>query len=65
MTEKSAGFILTSNNFHDFHYSVLLLHYRSGHWDFPKGNIETYETEFQAAFWRDRCHSAELLEEDV
>jgi len=23
----------------------LLLHYSSGHWDFPKGNIETGETE--------------------
>jgi bis(5'-nucleosidyl)-tetraphosphatase len=49
MTERSAGFIITSNNFHDFDCSVLLLHYRSGHWDFPKGNIETNETEFQAA----------------
>jgi bis(5'-nucleosidyl)-tetraphosphatase len=49
MTERSAGFIITSDNFHDFDCSVLLLHYRSGHWDFPKGNIETNETEFQAA----------------
>jgi 8-oxo-dGTP pyrophosphatase MutT (NUDIX family) len=28
---------------------VLLLHYSSGHWDFPKGNIEIDETEMQAA----------------
>jgi 8-oxo-dGTP pyrophosphatase MutT (NUDIX family) len=47
--EKSAGFILISDAFHTSHYSVLLLHYRSGHWDFPKGNIETNETEMQAA----------------
>lgn len=47
--EKSAGFILISDDFHTTHYSVLLLHYRSGHWDFPKGNIETNETEMQAA----------------
>ena len=47
--EKSAGFILISDDFHTSHYSVLLLHYRSGHWDFPKGNIETNETEMQAA----------------
>ena len=47
--EKSAGFILISDDFHTSNYSVLLLHYRSGHWDFPKGNIETNETEMQAA----------------
>jgi bis(5'-nucleosidyl)-tetraphosphatase len=49
MAEKSAGFILISDDFYTSHYSVLLLHYRSGHWDFPKGNIETDETEMQAA----------------
>lgn len=49
MAEKSAGFILISDDFLTSHYSVLLLHYRSGHWDFPKGNIETNETEIQAA----------------
>ena len=27
----------------------LLLHYAAGHWDFPKGNIETGESEKQAA----------------
>ena len=48
-TEKSAGFILISDNFHGCHYCVLLLHYVSGHWDFPKGNIEINETEVQAA----------------
>lgn len=49
ITEKSAGFILISDNFHASHPSVLLLHYLSGHWDFPKGNIENDETEMQAA----------------
>lgn len=49
MAEKSAGFIVISDDFYTSHYSVLLLHYRSGHWDFPKGNIETNETEMQAA----------------
>jgi bis(5'-nucleosidyl)-tetraphosphatase len=49
MSEKSAGFILISDNLYNSDYSVLLLHYRSGHWDFPKGNIETNETEMQAA----------------
>lgn len=49
MAEKSAGFILISDDFYTSHYSVLLLHYRSGHWDFPKGNIETNESEMQAA----------------
>jgi 8-oxo-dGTP pyrophosphatase MutT (NUDIX family) len=47
--EKSAGFILISDNFLTSPPSVLLLHYNSGHWDFPKGNIETNETEIQAA----------------
>ena len=43
ITEKSAGFILISDNFHTSHPSVLLLHYLSGHWDFPKGNQERGE----------------------
>jgi len=43
MQEKSAGAIL-------FHGSqVLLLHYEAGHWGFPKGNIESGESEQQAA----------------
>lgn len=49
ITEKSAGFILISDNFHTSDRSVLLLLYLSGHWDFPKGNIEIDETEMQAA----------------
>ena len=48
-TEKSAGFILISENDDTSDPSVLLLHYLSGHWDFPKGNIEIDETEMQAA----------------
>ena len=49
MTEKSAGYILITDDFETTDYSVLLLHYTSGHWDFPKGNIETNETELEAA----------------
>jgi 8-oxo-dGTP pyrophosphatase MutT (NUDIX family) len=49
ITEKSAGFILISDNFRVSLPSVLLLHYNSGHWDFPKGNIEINETEMEAA----------------
>jgi bis(5'-nucleosidyl)-tetraphosphatase len=50
ITEKSAGFILISDNdSHNSGHSVLLLHYISGHWDFPKGNIEINENELQAA----------------
>jgi len=49
MTEKSAGFILITDDFEADDYCVLLLHYTSGHWDFPKGNIETNETELEAA----------------
>ena len=47
--EKSAGIILT-NNILDVHRSkILFLLHSAGHWDFPKGNIETGETEMQAA----------------
>ena len=50
ITEKSAGFILISDiDSHNKERSVLLLNYVSGHWDFPKGNIEVKETELQAA----------------
>ena len=49
MIEKSAGFILITDDFETDDYSVLLLHYTSGHWDYPKGNIETNETELEAA----------------
>jgi 8-oxo-dGTP pyrophosphatase MutT (NUDIX family) len=49
MTEKSAGFLLITDDVETEDYSVLLLHYFSGHWDFPKGNIETDETELEAA----------------
>ena len=48
-TERSAGFIIISDNLNGSPPSVLLLHYTSGHWDFPKGNIEIDETEMQAA----------------
>ena len=49
MAEKSAGFILISDNFENADCFVLLLHHSAGHWDFPKGNIEINETELQAA----------------
>ena len=44
---KSAGFVL----FRKSHKGplFLILHYESGHWDFPKGNIEKSETDMQAA----------------
>jgi bis(5'-nucleosidyl)-tetraphosphatase len=46
--EHSAGAVL----FGYFAYGerkFLLLHYISGHWDFPKGNVEVGETEVRAA----------------
>ena len=45
--EHSAGAVL----FGYFEYGerkFLLLHHTSGHWDFPKGNVEVGETEVQA-----------------
>jgi len=46
--ERSAGavvFYMEGNAEPEY----LLLHYTSGHWDFPKGNIEAGENEKQAA----------------
>lgn len=41
--EKSAGAVIINDK------KVLLLHYSSGHWDFPKGHIEKGETELETA----------------
>lgn len=43
LTEKSAGAVVFHEN--DEKREYLLLHYSSGHWDFPKGNIEKGERE--------------------
>lgn len=43
-TEHSAGAIIFGQ-FRNEERKFLLLHYTSGHWDFPKGNIEPGETE--------------------
>ncbi len=40
-TERSAGAVIFKKEGGKFFY--LLLHYQSGHWDFPKGNIEKGE----------------------
>ena len=39
--ERSAGAVIFRKEKGRIHY--LLLHYQSGHWDFPKGNIEKGE----------------------
>lgn len=44
LKEYSAGAVLFGN-FANNERKFLLLHYTSGHWDFPKGNIEAGETE--------------------
>ncbi|MCD6094594.1 NUDIX domain-containing protein [bacterium] len=41
--EKSAGAVVFREEDSKFYY--LLLHYQSGHWDFPKGHIEKGEKE--------------------
>ena len=48
--ERSSGAILFSINNEPTKLVFLLLHYASGHWDFPKGNIESGEDEVQAAY---------------
>lgn len=52
--QHSAGIILYT--IHENKILYLLLHYLSGHWDFPKGKLEAGETLTQAAL-------RELLEE--
>jgi len=47
--ERSSGAVIFSNNKELNKSEFLLLHYASGHWDFPKGNIEDGEDEVQAA----------------
>ena len=41
--EKSCGIIIINNG------SILLLHYPSGHWDFPKGHVDGDEKEEDTA----------------
>lgn len=41
--EKSAGAIIFRKEGNQIYY--LLLHYQSGHWEFPKGHIEKGESE--------------------
>jgi bis(5'-nucleosidyl)-tetraphosphatase len=48
--ERSSGAVIFSNNKELNKSEFLLLHYASGHWDFPKGNIEDGEDEVQAAY---------------
>jgi bis(5'-nucleosidyl)-tetraphosphatase len=45
--EHSAGAVLY-RYFSNDERKFLLLHYTSGHWDFPKGNLEAGETEVDA-----------------
>ncbi len=45
--EFSAGIIIFFE--HNKKREYLLLHYQSGHWDFPKGHIEKGETKERAA----------------
>src|SRR5947208_15008071 len=47
--ENSAGAILYFLNEDLGRTEFLLLHHTSGHWDFPKGNIELGEDGFQTA----------------
>jgi 8-oxo-dGTP pyrophosphatase MutT (NUDIX family) len=46
--ERSSGAVIFSTD-KNSGAEFLLLHHTSGHWDFPKGNIEIGEDEMQAA----------------
>lgn len=54
--ENSAGAVLCSYNADHNRVEYLLLNYSSGHWDFPKGNVEIGENGRETA-------SREILEE--
>ena len=45
--EHSCGFVLFRQIEKNRYY--LLMHYKAGHWDFPKGHIEQGETQVQTA----------------
>jgi 8-oxo-dGTP pyrophosphatase MutT (NUDIX family) len=47
MQEHSCGFVLFRPVGKNWYY--LLMHYRAGHWDFPKGHVEEGEEERQTA----------------
>ena len=45
--EHSCGFVLFRQVGKNRYY--LLMHYKAGHWDFPKGHVEEGETQVQTA----------------
>ncbi|MFN3910144.1 MAG: bis(5'-nucleosyl)-tetraphosphatase [Candidatus Anstonellaceae archaeon] len=45
--EQSRGFILFRKEGENYYF--LLLHYKAGHWDFPRGHIEEGEDDFSTA----------------
>ena len=47
--ERSAGAVVFYSESEGAEPEFLLLNYTAGHWDFPKGNIESGEQEMQAA----------------
>lgn len=47
LKQHSAGIITYIKK--DFEFFYLILHYTSGHWDFPKGKLEAGETPQEAA----------------
>ena len=47
MQEHSCGFVLFRQVDENIYY--LLMHYKAGHWDFPKGHVEEGESEVQTA----------------
>ncbi|MBD3156509.1 NUDIX domain-containing protein [Candidatus Peregrinibacteria bacterium] len=48
MHEKSCGLVVYHKNLHG-EIVFLLLHYPEGHWEFPKGHVESDENEKQTA----------------
>jgi len=60
--EKSVGAVVFRQQGNTIMY--LLLHYRSGHWDFPKGHMESGETE-QETLMREVSEEAGLTDLEI
>ncbi len=62
MDERSAGIVLFREEGDERHY--LLLHYPAGHWDYPKGHVESGESLKDTAL-RELEEETRVAEEDV
>lgn len=60
--EKSVGAVIYRKQ--DEGIKFLLLHYQSGHWDFPKGHVEKAETE-EETLWRETREETGIVQLEI